>query len=311
MQKDTLNVYFDELSGADKICNNIEIVRAQQVAASQPGSITVMDYYKPERSFVMPYSLQALEVSDICQVWPECGGCEVFKKAPGSLDYCPFVCEIDIDDPDSCQGNLISNCPDVRDTMWDAPDQDIDSECHLVDGPEKRVYTEKFPAIDLDLKQEKPFLKCIGLASKIESLDEFTFSFIVKMNSLEQRITKVFEYGNNEKKNSRPTLYMYHTSRPRSDFRLYMHKNGRRHRILRINPSLFEGKFAHVLITFSGQQLKLYVNGESTGVVYTDTRNVRSPQEGPKQFFFGRNSRFGGIRSRKSRREFPGSFSSL
>jgi len=131
------------------------------------------------------------------------------------------------------------------------------------------------------------------------------------MNSFGKRITKVFEYGNNEKKNSRPTLYMYHTSRPRSDFRLFVHKNGRRHRILRINPSLFEGKFAHVLITFSGQQLQLYINGQSTGVVNTDTRNVRSPQEGPKNFYFGRNSRFGGTISRKSRRVFPGSFSSL
>jgi len=130
------------------------------------------------------------------------------------------------------------------------------------------------------------------------------------MNSFGKRITKVFEYGNNEKKNSRPTLYMYHTSRPRSDFRLFVHKNGRRHRILRINPSLFEGKFAHVLITFSGHQLQLYVNGQSTGVVYTDTKNVRSPQNGPKNFYFGRNSRFGGISSRNSRRVFPGSFSS-
>merc|ERR1712096_229225 len=204
MQKDTLNVYFDELSGTDKICDNIEIVRVQKVAASQPGSITVMDYYKPKRSFVMPYSLQALEISDICQVCPECGGCQAFKKAPGSLDYCPLVCESDIDDPDSCQGKFISSCPYGVDTMWDALDQDADKdtgyECHLVDGPEKREYNEKFPAIDLDLKQEKPFLKCSGLASKIENEDEFTFSFIVKMNSFGKRKTKVFKMVKKKKK---------------------------------------------------------------------------------------------------------------
>merc|ERR1719354_824808 len=104
---------------------------------------------------------------------------------------------------------------------------------------------------------------------------------------------------------------MYHTSRPRSGFRLYMHRGGRRHGVLRIKPSLFENKFAHVLITYNGEQMKLYVNGQPTGLAYSDTRAVRSPRDGPKQFFFGRNARFGGVRSRNSRNAFPGSFSSF
>ena len=39
--------------------------------------------------------------------------------------------------------------------MWDALDQDTDKdtgyECHLVDGPEKREYNEKFPGISIKL----------------------------------------------------------------------------------------------------------------------------------------------------------------
>ena len=36
----------------------------------------------------------------------------------------------------------------MDDTMWDAlgPEQQGE-ECHLVDGPENRVYSEKFPGI--------------------------------------------------------------------------------------------------------------------------------------------------------------------
>ena len=41
--------------------------------------------------------------------------------------------------------------------MWDALDQDTgyatrsSEECYLVDGPEKRVYSEKFPGISFKL----------------------------------------------------------------------------------------------------------------------------------------------------------------
>ena len=41
----------------------------------------------------------------------------------------------------------------MDDTMWDALDSEhqrgraLGEECHLVDGPENRVYSEKFPGI--------------------------------------------------------------------------------------------------------------------------------------------------------------------
>ena len=117
-------------------------------------------------------------------------------------------------------------------------------------------------------------MNCSRLAFELENVPKFSFSFIIKMNSFGKKTTKIFNYGNNAQKSYKSTFYMYHTSRyllrfkliykcqkdyfylkklssleckkfyniiflrPRSGFRLYMHRGGRRHGVLRIKPSL-------------------------------------------------------------------------
>ena len=84
----------------------------------------------------------------------------------------------------------------------------------------KNFYLKSFTAVDLDLKEEKPYLNCSRLAFELENVPKFSFSFIIKMNSFGKKTTKIFNYGNNAQKSYKSTFYMYHTSRYLLRFKL-------------------------------------------------------------------------------------------